>query len=132
MANTHETTEPQATGTRSGKELAMIVGVLLMAVAGTLVTYGGRSRSTEEASTGPGAVATAPAEAPAAPRRRVTAATDAQVVHTGVHFDCKSSRTRARGELRGRRQRPPTPPPRQERAGEAGALPGPPLGQPFP
>src|SRR5438445_429852 len=69
MANTHETTEPQTTGTRSGKELAMIVGVLLMAVAGTLVTYGIRSRSTEEASTRPGAVATAPAEAPTAPQR---------------------------------------------------------------
>ena len=95
MANTHETTEPQTTGTRSGKELAMIVGVLLMAVAGTLVTYGIRSRSTEEASTRPGAVATAPAEAPTAPRRAVTAPTDARVVHTDVYFDFKSIRLRA-------------------------------------
>src|SRR5437867_11513014 len=97
MANTHETTEPQATGTRSGKELAMIVGVLLMAVAGTLVTYGVRSRSTEEASTRPGAVATAPAEAPTAPRRAITAPTDARVVHTDVYFDFKSTRLREIG-----------------------------------
>src|SRR5881398_1202273 len=73
----------------------MIVGVLLMAVAGTLVTYGVRSRSTEEASTGPGAVATAPAEAPTAPRRAVTAPTDARVVHTDVYFDFKSTRLRS-------------------------------------
>src|SRR5205809_2494107 len=94
MATTHEATEPQATGTRSGKELAMIVGVLLMAVAGTLVTYGVRSRSTEEPSTGPGAVATAPAEAPTAPKRAVTAPTDARVLHTDVYFDFKSTRLR--------------------------------------
>src|SRR2546425_7367106 len=66
-----------------------------MAVAGTLVTYGIRSRSTEEASTRPGAVATAPAEAPTAPRRAVTAPTDARVVHTDVYFDFKSTRLRA-------------------------------------
>ena len=81
MATTHETTEPQVTGTRSGKELAMIVGVLLTAVAVTIVTYEVRSRGTEEASSRPGAVATAPA--------------DAAVVHTDVYFDFRSARLRA-------------------------------------
>ena len=76
MANMHETTEQQATGTRSGKELAMIVGVLLMAVAGTIVTYEVRSRGTEET--------------PAA-----SAPTDAPAVHSDVYFDFKSARLRA-------------------------------------
>src|SRR5881628_3023855 len=85
MANTHETTGPQATGTRSGKELAMIVGVLLTAVAVTIVTYEVRSRGTEEASPRPGAVPNAAASAP----------TDAEVVHTDIYFDFKSARVRA-------------------------------------
>src|SRR5438094_9783197 len=95
MATTHETTEPQATGTRSGKELAMIVGVLLMAVAGTLVTYGARSRGTEEASTRPGAVANAPAKAATAPSSSVTAPTATDGAHTDLYFDLKSVRLRA-------------------------------------
>jgi len=95
MANTHETTGPQATGTRSGKELAMIVGVLLTAVAVMIVTYGVRSRGTEEASPRPGAVATAPAQVPTVPNAAASALTDATVVHTDVYFDFKSARLRA-------------------------------------
>jgi outer membrane protein OmpA-like peptidoglycan-associated protein len=63
--------QQQATGTRSGKELAMLVGVLLMVVAGTLTTYWVSSRSTEEA--------------PAKP----------DVVTRDVYFDFKSARLRA-------------------------------------
>ena len=33
MANTQQNTQQQATGARSGKELAMLVGVLLMVAA---------------------------------------------------------------------------------------------------
>ena len=95
MANTHETTGPQATGTRSGKELAMIVGVLLTAVAVTIVTYEVRSRGTEEASPRPGAVATAPAQVPTVPNAAASAPTDAEVVHTDIYFDFKSARVRA-------------------------------------
>jgi outer membrane protein OmpA-like peptidoglycan-associated protein len=94
MANTHETTEPQATGTRSGKELAMIVGVLLTAVAATLITYGIRSRGTEQAPSTPGAVLTAPA-APTVASRGAGVPSDAEVVHTDVYFDFKSARLRA-------------------------------------
>jgi outer membrane protein OmpA-like peptidoglycan-associated protein len=95
MANTHETTQQQATGTRSGKELAMLVGVLLMAVAGTITTYWISSRGTEEAPATPHAVATAPAEAPTVPTRAAAAPTDAGIVHTDVYFDFKSARLRA-------------------------------------
>jgi peptidoglycan-associated lipoprotein len=73
----------------------MIVGVLLTAVAATLITYGVRSRGTEEAPTTPGAVVTAPAGAPTAPGRGAVASTDAEVVHTDVYFDVKSARLRA-------------------------------------
>ena len=95
MANTHETTEPQATGTRSGKELAMIVGVLLTAVAATLITYGIRSRGAEQAPPTPAAVRTAPAEAPTVPSRGAGVPTAAEVAHTDVYFDFKSARLRA-------------------------------------
>ena len=95
MANTHETTEQQATGTRGGKELAMIVGVLLTAVAATIVTYGIRPRGAEEVPAKPGAVATAPAQAPTASSRPASAPTAAGVVHSDVYFDFKSARLRA-------------------------------------
>src|SRR5207244_2623438 len=64
MANTQQNTQQQATGARSGKELAMLVGVLLMVAAGMIATYWVGFSGMEEARAKPGAVATAPAAAP--------------------------------------------------------------------
>ena len=93
MANTQQqTTGQQATGTRGGKEVAMLVGVLLMAAAGTLATYWVSTRGTEAKSP---AATTAAAEAPTTPRAVASAPTGLEVVHTDVYFDFKSARLRA-------------------------------------
>ncbi len=93
MANTQQqTTGQQATGTRGGKEVAMLVGVLLMAAAGTLATYWVSTRGTEAKSA---AVTTAAAEAPTTPRAVASAPAGLEVVHTDVYFDFKSTRLRA-------------------------------------
>jgi peptidoglycan-associated lipoprotein len=61
----------------SGREIAMLVGILLLVAAGTVTTYWIRSGSVEAA----GAVAPAPVPT--------------EVVHTDVYFDFKSVRLRA-------------------------------------
>ena len=95
MANTQQqTTGQQATGTRGGKEVAMLVGVLLMAAAGTLATYWVSTRGTEAKDT-PGAVTSAAVEAATHPRAVASAPTGLEVVHTDVYFDFKSTRLRA-------------------------------------
>jgi outer membrane protein OmpA-like peptidoglycan-associated protein len=81
MANTQD----QVRGTRSAKELMMLVGVLLMVGAGTIATYWVRSRGIEEATAKSDVVRTAPAATP----------TGLEVVHADVYFDFKSSRLRA-------------------------------------
>jgi outer membrane protein OmpA-like peptidoglycan-associated protein len=88
MANTQQ----QGTELRSGKELALIVGVLLMVAAGTIVTYWVSSRGTE-ASAKPDAVAAA--ETPAGVRVVAPAPTGLEALHADVFFDFKSTRLRA-------------------------------------
>ncbi|OLC16952.1 MAG: hypothetical protein AUH29_03710 [Candidatus Rokubacteria bacterium 13_1_40CM_69_27] len=97
MANT----EQQATGIVSGRGLvAMLVGVLLMVVAGTIAAYWVHSKDAEVAK--PRAVAAAPAGAPTAAAAEAPAASPAapapsgsEVVHADVYFDFKSTRLRA-------------------------------------
>lgn len=93
MANTQQqTTGQQATGARGGKEVAMLVGVLLMAVAGMLATYWISTRGMEAKSP---AVVNATVEAPTPPRAVASAPTSLEVLHTDVYFDFKSARLRA-------------------------------------
>jgi outer membrane protein OmpA-like peptidoglycan-associated protein len=73
--------EPQETRAGSGKEIALLVGVLLLVAASTIVTYWVRSQSAEAS----GQPAAAPAPAP----------TEGEVIHADVYFDFKSTRLRA-------------------------------------
>jgi len=88
MAN-HET---KPTG--SGKEIALLVGVLLLVAAATLGTYYVRTQGAE--ASGKTAAATTTTETP---RGRVTApaptAATSDAVHADVFFDFKSTRLRA-------------------------------------
>ena len=79
--------------TGSGKEIALLVGVLLLVAAGTIGTYWIRMQGAE-ASGKTAAVSTAATETT---RTRVSAPapTDADVVHADVYFDFKSVRLRA-------------------------------------
>jgi len=81
-----DNTPQQATGTRSGKEVAMLVGVLLMVVAGTITTYWVSSRSTEETPAKPDVVT---------PLAGAATSPGLGVVHSDVYFDFKSARLRA-------------------------------------
>lgn len=80
--------------TGSGKEIALLVGVLLLVGAATLGTYYVRMQGAE--ASGKTAAAAAPAETP---RGRVTApaptAIGTEVVHADVFFDFKSTRLSA-------------------------------------
>jgi peptidoglycan-associated lipoprotein len=80
--------------TGSGKEIALLVGVLMLVVAGTIATYWMRTQGAE--ASGKTAAAATPTETP---RSRVSApaptATDGEVVHADVYFDFKSTRLRA-------------------------------------
>src|SRR2546430_829861 len=95
MANTQQNMQQQATGARSGKELAMLVGVLLMVAAGMIATYWVGFNGTEEARAKPGAVATAPAAAPTHSGVVVSAPTGLEAVHADVYFNFKSAHLRA-------------------------------------
>ena len=75
-------TEPKPTG--SGKEIALLVGVLLLVGAGTIGTYWVRTRGAEASGE--------------TTRPRVTApppTADTEIVHADVYFDFKSTRLRA-------------------------------------
>jgi peptidoglycan-associated lipoprotein len=87
-------TQQQVTETRSGKELALLVGVLLMVAAGMIATYWVSSRGTE-ASAKPDTVETAAAETPTGARAVAPAPTGLEAVHVDVFFDFKSTRLRA-------------------------------------
>jgi peptidoglycan-associated lipoprotein len=91
-------THTHGTGT-SSKEIAMLVGVLLMVAVGTVVTYWARSTGAEPSATpaAAGAVPAAPAATPARPRVVAPAPTgpEAEVVHADIYFDFKSTRLRA-------------------------------------
>jgi outer membrane protein OmpA-like peptidoglycan-associated protein len=82
--------EPQATGTGSGREIALLVGVLLLVAAGTVVTYWIRSQSAEASNQA------APARTPEPrPRTGAPAPTESEVIHADVYFDFKSTRLSA-------------------------------------
>jgi outer membrane protein OmpA-like peptidoglycan-associated protein len=85
--------EPQATRTGSGREIALLVGVLLLVAAGTVVTYWIRSQSAEATNQ---AATPAPAQTPV-PRARTgaPAPTETEVIHADVYFDFKSTRLSA-------------------------------------
>ena len=80
--------------TGSGREIALLVGVLMLVAAGTIATYWMRTQGAE--ASGKTAAAATPTETP---RSRVSspapAATDGEVVHADVYFDFKSTRLRA-------------------------------------
>jgi outer membrane protein OmpA-like peptidoglycan-associated protein len=84
--------EPRA---GSGREIAMLVGVLMLVAVGTVVTYWVRSRSAEAASEATaGAVAGTPAPA-ARPRAVAPPPTETEAIHADIYFDSKSTRLRA-------------------------------------
>ena len=86
-------TEPQATRTGSGREIALLVGVLLLVAAGTVVTYWIRSQSAEAANQ---ATTPAPAQTPLPrPRTVAPAPIETEVIHADVYFDFKSTRLSA-------------------------------------
>jgi peptidoglycan-associated lipoprotein len=86
----------QETRVGSGREIAMLVGVLLLVATTTVVTYWVRSQSAE-ASSQPGATPAPVTTAAPAPHPRVTAPapTDTDIVHADIYFDFKSTRLRA-------------------------------------
>jgi peptidoglycan-associated lipoprotein len=79
-------------GTGSGREIAMLVGVLLLVAAGTIGTYWARSRGAEAANE----QAAPPTPVPTArPRSTTPAPADTEVIHADVYFDVKSTRLSA-------------------------------------
>jgi len=94
---THSQTHSQQQATqqqamRFGKEVAVLVGVFLMAGAGIFETYWASFKGVEEK---PAAAPAVVAETQAAPRAAVTAPSDAEGVHADIYFDFKSTRLRA-------------------------------------
>jgi outer membrane protein OmpA-like peptidoglycan-associated protein len=85
--------EPRTGSASSGREIAMLVGVLLLVAAGTIVTYWIRSRGAEAASQTGAPSASAPAATP----RPAPAPTEAEAIHADIYFDVKSARLRADG-----------------------------------
>jgi outer membrane protein OmpA-like peptidoglycan-associated protein len=84
--------QPQSTRTGSGREIAMLVGVLLLVGVGTVATYWVRTRGGEATAEAAGAVPAAP-ERPRVAAQAVTPV--AEVVHADIYFDVKSTRLRA-------------------------------------
>lgn len=84
MANS----QPQRTG--SGREIAMLVGVLLTVAAGSVFTYWVRSENAEASGQPPGVTTTTPA-----PRAATPVPVTGEVVHADIYFDFKSTRLRA-------------------------------------
>jgi outer membrane protein OmpA-like peptidoglycan-associated protein len=76
----------------SGREIVMLVGILVLVAVGTMTTYWVRSSSVEAAGKGVPAV-TRPAEIPV--RAAAPAPLPTDVIHTDVYFDFKSVRLRA-------------------------------------
>jgi outer membrane protein OmpA-like peptidoglycan-associated protein len=80
----------QSQRTGSGREIAMLVGVLVLVAAVTVGTYWVRSRDAEASGQPP--VTTTPAPRP---RAVAPAPTTGVVVHADIYFDFKSDRLRA-------------------------------------
>src|SRR6184192_2297773 len=98
---THSQTHSQQQATqqqamRFGKEVAVLVGVFLMAGAGIFATYWASFKGVEEK---PAAAPAVVAEAQAAPRAAVTAPSDAEGVHADIYFDFKSTPSASLGAV---------------------------------
>jgi outer membrane protein OmpA-like peptidoglycan-associated protein len=89
--------DSQSQTTAGRREIAILVGVLMLVAAGSVATYWARSDDAE-ASGQTVAAPTSPAPAPT-PAARLDAVTSApitgEVVHADVYFDFKSTRLRA-------------------------------------
>ena len=77
--------------TGSGKEIALLVGVLMLVAAATLGTYWVRMQGAEAS----GKTATTPTESRTRTAAPAPTATDRDVVHLDVYFDFKSIRLKA-------------------------------------
>jgi peptidoglycan-associated lipoprotein len=87
---------PRAAGTGSGKEIAMLVGVLMLVAVGTIATYWVRSKAAAEAAGQSSTAAPVGTPAPAVrPRTAAPVPTESEVIHADVYFDFKSTRLRA-------------------------------------
>ena len=87
--------QPQPTRSGSSREIALLVGVLLLVAVGTVATYWVRMQSTEATAEAASPVTpSAPAVAPR-PRAAVPAPTHGEPVHADIYFDFKSTRLRA-------------------------------------
>ncbi len=82
----------QSQRTGSGREIAMLVGVLVLVAAVTVGTYWVRSRDAEASGQPP--ATTTPAPSPR-PRAVAPAPTTGEVLHADIYFDFKSDRLRA-------------------------------------
>jgi outer membrane protein OmpA-like peptidoglycan-associated protein len=78
----------------SGREIVMLVGVLVLVAVGTVTTYWVRSRGAEAAGKAVPAVTT-PAEGSGPVRMAAPPPLPAEAVHADVYFDFKSVRLRA-------------------------------------
>ena len=78
----------------SGREIVMLVGVLVLVAVGTMTTYWVRSKGAEAGQTVPPAV-TGPIEAETPARVAAPAPLPTDAVHADVYFDFKSVRLRA-------------------------------------
>jgi peptidoglycan-associated lipoprotein len=87
--------QPQRTG--SGREIAILVGVLFLVAAGSFLTYWVRSENAE--ASGPATISrievTPTGPAPGRPRALPPTPVSGEVVHVDVYFDFKSTRLRA-------------------------------------
>jgi peptidoglycan-associated lipoprotein len=87
--------QPQAPRTGSGREIALLVGVLLLVGAGTVATYWVRSRA-EASGQGAAAETTLETGSPVRPRAAAPAPIHAEAaIHDDIYFDFKSARLRA-------------------------------------
>ena len=80
----------------SGREIAMLVGVLALVAISAVATYWAQSDSVEAAAKAVPAV-TKPAEIPVRPAAPAPVPLPADVIHADVYFDFKSVRLRADG-----------------------------------
>ena len=85
-------TSSQSQGTGSGREIAMLVGVLVVVAVATVGTYWVRSREAEASGQPPATTTPAPASRP---RTVAPAPTTGEVMHADIYFDFKSDRLRA-------------------------------------
>jgi peptidoglycan-associated lipoprotein len=87
--------QPQATRSGSTREIALLVGVLVLVAVATVGTYWVRERSTEATAEAAAPVTPSAPAVPARPRGAAPAPTHAEPVHADVYFDFKSARLRA-------------------------------------